>query len=104
MIKNTIRLTKSDLNKIITETVSRVLRESDDVDRLRNDINRELSQFGDVRLTFMSPYDDYITVMYNNNDSTGSISDVIDIMSDFGYRYQDGGADGDYWVMTFLPL
>lgn len=52
----------------------------------------------------MSPYDEYIMVRYNNLDSTGSKSDVIDIMRDFGYEYQDGGEAGDYWFMTFKPI
>ena len=98
-MKRKIRLTESDLHKIVKESVKRVLKEGNIRD-LFDKIDEQLSAVCDAHVSRFYSGENNITIAVSRRNAMCK-NDVIAIMKDFGYDLYDTGANGEYLMMTF---
>ena len=102
-----IRLTESDLHRVVKESVDRILNENSpyDNDSIFYDvIDRSLSQNTDYKASVSRFYSDQnqITIaVFVTNDIRNTKRAVIETMKRFFYEYCTSGANGKYVMMTF---
>ena len=106
-MKQRIRLTESDLHRIVKESVKRVLNEESPYDndgRFYDVIDRSLSQNTDGNAyvsRFYSGPNQITIAVYVTNDIRNTKRAVIETMKKFYYEYYTSGANGKYVMMTF---
>ncbi len=101
-MKRRIRLTEGDLHRIVKESVNRVIKESQE-ELLWDEIDSQLQQLGDARVSKFYSDEYQITIALNSNIRGGK-REVIGIMQNFGYDYYTSGANDEYIMMTFKPI
>lgn len=98
-MKRKIRLTESDLHKIVKESVKRVLKDGNIRD-LFDKIDEQLSAVCDAHVSRFYSDENNITIAVSRRNVMCK-NDVIAIMKDFGYGLYDTGVNGEYLMMTF---
>lgn len=99
--KTLIRLTESDIHRLVKESVKRILRESSE--DLWDQIDAELSKFGDVSVSRFYSDDDQITLAAEKRTYRKASEWIVSAMRRFNYALYDTGENGRYIMMTFRP-
>ena len=111
-MKKLIRLTESDLHRIVKESVNRILKETEGQlfgltkmqgEELWDAIDKHLQQLGDAYVSKFYSDEHQITIALNSNIRGGK-GEIIEIMKNFGYDYYTSGANDEYIMMTFKPM
>lgn len=112
-MKKTIRITESDLHRIVKESVQKVINEVEGQffgltkiqgKELWDAIDKHLQQLGDVYVSKFYSDENQITVAANRNIGREEKKEVIEIMKNFGYNYYTSGANDEFIMMTFRPM
>lgn len=107
--KNTINITESQLHKIISEKIKKVLNESLGMENGTeetpyDEIDNRLQEIGDAHVSRFYSDENQITLAVNMNTGSEGRFEAKDIMQNFGYELYDTGANGKYVMMTFKRM
>ena len=103
-MKQRIRLTESDLHRIVKESVKRVLRESTDGNLYAQiqTIDKSLSQIDDdTHVSRFYSDENQITIAVSRSVNHLGKRKIIEMMKNYGYDYSTSGANDEYIMMTF---
>lgn len=107
MTKKLIKLTESDLHRIIKESVKKVLKENlYGMNRLQGKelydrIDEYLSEIGDVEVCRFYCTDSIINIAMNQALGREGQSKIFNIMRNLGYKCVNAGGNGKYIMFDF---
>ena len=105
--KQVIKLTESDLHKIIKESVNNILNEQlYGMNRLQGEelydrIDEYLSKIGDARVSRFYCTDSIITIAMNQTLGKEGKNQIFNIMDNLGYKCVNAGGNGEYIMYDF---
>ena len=103
MNKKIIRLTESDLHRVVKESVQAILPKN--LYSVFQVIDKSLSQIdNDTYVSRFYSDENQITIAVSRSVNRIGRQKIIEIMKDYGYRFYTSGANGEYIMMTFKPI
>lgn len=107
MAKKLVRLTESDLQNIIKESVNSILNEKlYGMNRLQGEelydrIDEYLSKIGDVKVCRFYCTDSTINIAMNQTLGREGKNKIFNIMENLGYKCVNAGGNGEYIMYDF---